>query len=141
MIRIVTGGRGDQLNGDVAPQPFIPRPKNLAHGSGANLLEHSVVTYDLASHGWGGLAGMLGAHVPRRQSPGQATAVPGKAVPDRSAACLTEELSRESLPEKSSAARGIASCYNFPSPANFRGNLGSFFGRIPRQHGLLNTGS
>src|SRR5580700_4076833 len=60
MIGVVIGSRADQLESDIAPQPFIARAKNLAHGSGANFFEHSVVTYDLASHGWGDLAGMLG---------------------------------------------------------------------------------
>lgn len=50
MIRIVAGGGADQFQSDIAAQPFISRPKNLAHGSGANFLEDSVVTYDLASH-------------------------------------------------------------------------------------------
>src|SRR5580658_632584 len=50
MIRIAAGGGADQLQSYIAPQPFITCPKNLAHGSGANFLEDSVVTYDLASH-------------------------------------------------------------------------------------------
>ena len=46
MIGVVAGGRPDQLQSYIAPEPFIPRPKNFAHGSGANFFEDSIVTYD-----------------------------------------------------------------------------------------------
>ena len=60
MIGVIAGGRSDQLQSDIAPQPFIPRPKNLAHGSRADFLQDSVVTYDLARHAQVRPAGMLG---------------------------------------------------------------------------------
>ena len=50
MIGIIAGSRPDHLQSYVAPQPFIARAENLAHGSSANFLEDPVVTYDLASH-------------------------------------------------------------------------------------------
>src|SRR5580698_235721 len=50
MIRVLTGSRANQLQRDVAPQPFIARPENLSHGSGADFLEDPVVTYDSVGH-------------------------------------------------------------------------------------------
>jgi hypothetical protein len=50
MIRIVARSRPNQLQSDIAPQPFVARAKNLAHPSRTNLFEDPVVTEELASH-------------------------------------------------------------------------------------------
>ncbi len=111
MIRIVAGGGADQLQSDIAPQPFVARAKNLAHGSGANFLEDSVVTYDLASH----VLGQPCWHV-RGACPLPSITRSGHCT------CPMGNHSASRLQRKATAA-GIASCYNSVSPAYFRGSL------------------
>src|ERR1035438_6287676 len=50
MVWIITGSRPDQLQRDIAPQPFVARAKYFAHPSGANLFEDPVVPHDLTRH-------------------------------------------------------------------------------------------
>jgi hypothetical protein len=63
MIGIAGGIGPNQFQGDVALQPFVASPENLAHGARPDFLEDSIVTYNAAIHVQGRLAGMLGAHV------------------------------------------------------------------------------
>jgi hypothetical protein len=60
MIGVVAGSRPDQLQSYIASQSFVPRPKNLSHGSRADFLEDPVVTYNPIMHVEGRPAGMLG---------------------------------------------------------------------------------
>jgi hypothetical protein len=50
MVRIIAGSWPDQLQRNVAPQPFVARAKDFAHPSGTDLLEDPVMPYKLASH-------------------------------------------------------------------------------------------
>jgi hypothetical protein len=50
MIGIFAGRRTDHLQSYIAPQPFIARPENLAHGASADFLDDPVVTYNLVRH-------------------------------------------------------------------------------------------
>ena len=50
MVRIVAGGRPDQLQCNVAPQPFVARAKYFAHPACTDLFEDPVVPHELASH-------------------------------------------------------------------------------------------
>jgi hypothetical protein len=63
MIRIVGGSRPNQLERNVASQPFVARAKNLAHSSGTDFFENPVVPHNLVSHSHNPSApchGMLG---------------------------------------------------------------------------------
>src|SRR5580658_1734168 len=50
MVRIVARGRPDQLQCNVASQPFVARAKDFAHRSCTDLFEDPVVPHELASH-------------------------------------------------------------------------------------------
>jgi len=49
-IRMVAGGGADQFQCDVACQPFVVRPKDLAHASRADFLDESVVPNEPTNH-------------------------------------------------------------------------------------------
>jgi len=44
MIWVTAGGRTDDLEGDVAAQSFVARPKDLAHRPNTNLFEDPVMS-------------------------------------------------------------------------------------------------
>src|ERR1700686_5373092 len=50
MIRIVAGSRPNQLQRDIASQPFVARAKDFAHPSRTDLFEDPVVPQELAGH-------------------------------------------------------------------------------------------
>ena len=50
MIGISAGSRADKLQRDIAPQSFIARPKNFAHGSRADFFDNSIMPDELARH-------------------------------------------------------------------------------------------
>ena len=50
MIGVVAGGGPDQLQRDIASQPFVACAKDFAHPSGADFFEDSVMPDELASH-------------------------------------------------------------------------------------------
>jgi len=50
VVRIVAGSGADKLQRHVAPQPFVPRAKDFAHCSGADLFEDPIMPHELANH-------------------------------------------------------------------------------------------
>ena len=50
VVGIVAGGGPDQLQCDIAPQPFIAGAENFSHPSGANLFEDPIVPDQLTDH-------------------------------------------------------------------------------------------
>jgi hypothetical protein len=50
MIGIFAGSGPDELERYVALKAFVARPEDFAHGSGADLLDDAVVTYDSVRH-------------------------------------------------------------------------------------------
>lgn len=52
VVRVVAGGWTDQLQRDVASQPFVARPKDFAHPACTNFFEDPVVPHQLAGHKW-----------------------------------------------------------------------------------------
>src|SRR5215469_15891656 len=50
VVGIIAGGRPDQLEGNVATEPFVARAKDFSHPSGANFFEDPIVPDELPDH-------------------------------------------------------------------------------------------
>jgi hypothetical protein len=50
VIGIVAGRRPDQFQGDIAPQPFVARPKDLTHPPRADFFQDPIMPNQLARH-------------------------------------------------------------------------------------------
>src|ERR1019366_3406997 len=63
MVGVAAAAWTNELQGNVALQPFVSGPENLAHGTGPDFLEDPVVSYNSAIHVQGRPGGMLGVYV------------------------------------------------------------------------------
>src|SRR4029077_3041014 len=116
MVSVSAGRRTDNLESHIAPQSFVARPKDLAHGSNADLLENPVMSDYLPKHTHLNTpAGMLGLLAFRVNTAEAMVSVP---IP------------------------GSASCYNLCSPAYIsRQTCELLYGRILRHSRSLDTRS
>src|SRR5580704_3683590 len=113
MIGVLAGGGPYEFESHIAPQPFVPCPKNLTHSSRADFLQNPVVTYKLASHlqvapCWHVMSAWILQSIPSQQPPASGTA---------------SWLLAASRLGWNAATGGIAPCFNSCSPAYFRGSL------------------